>query len=126
MGPIFSPLPVPDAWIDEQLELLRGRAEILVNMARVARGDPCGQLARDAARIVAPVLFVHGGADRLVAASYPRALHRILQQRTRSEFHVLERCGHMLQLSHATEIRGLLLAWLDRVRPEDAPRFNAE
>ncbi len=126
MAPIFSPLPVTDVWVDEQLELLRGRPEILVNMARVARGDPCGQLARDAARIRVPVLFIHGDADRLVPASYPLALHRILQQHTRSEFHVLERCGHMLQLSHAAAIRRLVLAWLERERTADKARFAAE
>lgn len=114
MRPIFSPLTLTNAWIDEQLALLRERPDILVQMARVARGDPCGQLARDAARITAPVLFIHGDSDRLVPASHPLALHHILQAHTYSEFHVLDGCGHMLQLSHAQRIRRLILEWLER------------
>jgi pimeloyl-ACP methyl ester carboxylesterase len=121
MRPIFSPFPVPDDWIDDQLSLLRRRPEVLVNMALTARGDPCGQLARDALRVRAPVLFIHGARDRLVPVAHPEALYRILRQHTRAEFHVMDDCGHMLQLSHAEAIRSVILSFLEHAANIDDP-----
>jgi pimeloyl-ACP methyl ester carboxylesterase len=111
MTPVFAPFPLPDSWVDEQLAFVESRPEILVNMALVASGDPCGQLARAIARIRAPALFVHGSADRLVPAAHSRALYDTLSRSHRAEFHELPDTGHMLHLSHPERIRDLLLAW---------------
>lgn len=115
MTPIFSPHPLSPRWVDEQLAVVERRPEILVNMALVATGDPCGQLARAAALIQAPTLFIHGDSDWLVPARYARAVHALMARTGRAEFHELQRTGHMLQLSHPEAIRDLLLAWLQRL-----------
>jgi pimeloyl-ACP methyl ester carboxylesterase len=114
MQPIFHPYPLADAWVDEQLAVVDRRPEILVNMARVATGDPCGELSRLAARIRAPALFVHGDSDTLVPATHSRAVHDTIGLANRTEFHELKRTGHMLHMSHAPQIRTLLLDWLAR------------
>jgi pimeloyl-ACP methyl ester carboxylesterase len=122
MTPIFAPHPVSDAWVDEQLIVVEARPEILVNMALVAAGDPCEQLARGAERIVAPALFIHGDSDRLVPASHARSIHRILASSGDAEFHLLPNTGHMLHLSHPESIRDLVLDWRARLFREPRRR----
>jgi pimeloyl-ACP methyl ester carboxylesterase len=114
MTPIFSPHPVPDAWIDVQLAVIDRRPEILVNMALVATGDPCARLGHAACQIRTPTLFVHGDSDRLVPASHARAIYDRISGDVRKEFHALERAGHMLQITHAEEVASLLSRWIQR------------
>ena len=114
MTPIFAPHPLADEWIDTQLAAVDSRPEVLVNMAVVASGDPCGQLARTAEAICAPTLFVHGAADRLVPTQHARAIYEIVSRRCPSEFHVLPGTGHMLHISHPAPIADLAVEWLGR------------
>ena len=114
MTPIFAPHPVSDEWLETQLAVVDSRPEVLVNMALVATGDPCAQLAQTAAAIRAPTLFVHGDSDRLVPARYARAIYDIVSRQCPAEFHELPRTGHMLHISHPEDIAQLTLDWLDR------------
>lgn len=115
MTPIFSPAPLPDAWVDRELAVVDGRPEILVTMGLVATGDPCGQLARGATCIRSPTLFVHGDSDRLIPAANSRRLFDTIARKTYAEFHELPYAGHMLHISHAPQIAGLVAAWLERI-----------
>jgi pimeloyl-ACP methyl ester carboxylesterase len=115
MEPIFAPAPLTDAWVDRELAVVDGRPEILVTMALVASGDPCGQLARGAARIRSPSLFVHGDADRLIPVANSRRLYDTIAQASYAEFHELNGAGHMLHISHADRIAELVHAWLQRM-----------
>lgn len=114
MTPIFAPFPVPAAWIDEQLGNVDARPEILVNMALVASGDPCGQLAQAAACIRAPTLFIHGDSDGVVSAPYTRTLSEIIRRNARVEYHELSNAGHMLHLSHPETILELANGFIRR------------
>jgi pimeloyl-ACP methyl ester carboxylesterase len=116
MTPIFSPHPLSDEWVETQLAVVDSRPEVLVNMALVATGDPCMQLAQTAAAIRAPTLFVHGDSDRLVPARYARAIYEIVSRSCHAEFHELPRAGHMLHISHPEAIAQLSLDWLERTR----------
>jgi len=100
MTPIFAPHPLPPAWVDAQLDNVDARPEILVNMAIVATGDPCGQLAQTAARVRAVTLFIHGDSDSVVSASYTRPLYDIIRGNVRATYRELSHAGHMLHLSH--------------------------
>jgi pimeloyl-ACP methyl ester carboxylesterase len=111
MEPIFAPMPLAEAWIAEQLAIIDHRPEILVTMALVAQGDPCAELARTAARIRAPTLFVHGDTDSLVSTAQVRAIHDIVVRSAPAAFHELRHTGHMLQLSHADRISSLIKDW---------------
>jgi pimeloyl-ACP methyl ester carboxylesterase len=115
MEPIFSPCPLTEQWIEEQLEAVERRPEILVNMAVVAGGDPCGQIGRAASEIRAPALFIHGDSDRLVPAAYPRAIYAVMARSGSAEFHELPNAGHMLHISHAEQIQPLMMDWLTRL-----------
>lgn len=123
MTPIFAPSPLAEEWIDTQLAVVDARPEVLVNMALVATGDPCAQLARTAASIRAPTLFVHGDSDRLVPVRYARGIYEIVSRRCPSEFHVLPNTGHMLQISHPESVSRLALDWLERVEGAERPRL---
>jgi pimeloyl-ACP methyl ester carboxylesterase len=111
MEPIFAPLPLSDAWVAEQLAIIDNRPEILVSMALVAHGDPCAELARTAARIRVPTLFIHGDSDSLVPAAHVRAIHELMRSAP-ALFHELRHAGHMLQLSHADRISTLVSDWV--------------
>lgn len=115
MTPIFSPYPLSEQWVDEQLANVDKRPEILVNMALVATGDPCGQLARAAELIRAPALFIHGDSDWLVPARYARAVYELIARAGHAEFYLLPKTGHMLQLSHPEAIRDLIMDWRERL-----------
>jgi pimeloyl-ACP methyl ester carboxylesterase len=111
MRPIFAPFPLPERWVDEQLANVDSRPEILVNMARVASGDPCGQLARGAACIRSPTLFIHGTSDSVVSPRYTRTLSGIIERRAKVEYRELTGAGHMLHLSHPALIKQLVVAF---------------
>lgn len=113
MEPIFSPAPLSDHWVDRELAVVDGRPEVLVTMGLVATGNPCDQLARGAALIRAPSLFIHGACDRLVPAAHARAVYETIARAVRAEFHQLPDTGHMLHISHPAEIAELVLSWLD-------------
>jgi pimeloyl-ACP methyl ester carboxylesterase len=115
MKPIYSPCPLTEQWIEEQLVAVERRPEILVNMAVVAGGDPCGQIGRAASEIRVPALFIHGDSDRLVPAVYPRAIYAVMARSGNAEFHELPNAGHMLHISHAQQIQQLMMDWLTRL-----------
>jgi pimeloyl-ACP methyl ester carboxylesterase len=119
MTPIFSPQPLAQRWIDEQLDVVENRPEILVTMALVAFGDPCAQLERNARKIVAPTLFMHGASDRLVPAVHARAIYEIVARSVRAEYYELPQVGHMLHISHPERVRELLFDWLARLQRSD-------
>jgi pimeloyl-ACP methyl ester carboxylesterase len=112
MEPIFAPMPLAEAWIAEQLAIIDNRPDILVTMALVAQGDPCSELARSAARIRTPTLFIHGDTDSLVPTARIRAIHEVVARSApATAFHELRHTGHMLQLSHADRIGHLIKDW---------------
>lgn len=115
MRPIFAPHPLSHQWIDEQLAVVEGRPEILVNMALVATNDPCEQLGRQAPQIRTPTLFIHGAADTLLPAKHARAIYSVISRTQLAEFYELPETGHMLHISHPAEICDLLFDWHRRL-----------
>jgi pimeloyl-ACP methyl ester carboxylesterase len=115
MTPIFDPAPLAESWVEEQLANVEARPEILVNLALVATGDPCGELALAAQRIRAPTLVIHGEADRLIPVAHSRSLYERIARAARAEYHALRDTGHMLHISHPEQISQLVLDWRERL-----------
>ena len=66
--------------------------------------------AQTLARVKAPVLLVHGAQDRVTplgSAALP-----LLEHLADARLHVLGRCGHVPQVEHPDEFRGLLSSFL--------------
>ncbi len=110
MNDIFSPERVSAEKLEDELDLLASRPEILVSMVHVTLGRPCAQLLRSAAEIRCPTQFIHGGADAVVSASRARSIHDlILKAGGRSQFQLVPDAGHMLMNYQATEAAELIL-----------------
>jgi pimeloyl-ACP methyl ester carboxylesterase len=113
LSPMFHPVPVSTDAIAEQMSRFVERPEILATMATLARGDPAGQLSRDATRIRAPSLFLHGDEDRVIPASHARALSSLLAGVAPTTFDLVPRAGHMLHRTHAEHAARRTLEWLE-------------
>lgn len=78
MDPAFAPGRASDAEIADYCALLTEQPHILRNMAWLTRGNPCRLLARDAHRIAAPTLILHGKADPVVPIRHGRAVSELI------------------------------------------------
>jgi pimeloyl-ACP methyl ester carboxylesterase len=67
-------------------------------------------------RVGAPVLVVHGGADRLVS---PESAHHLSQLRPDWAVSVLPGIGHVAQLETPQTVAGLIERWLFELAPAD-------
>jgi pimeloyl-ACP methyl ester carboxylesterase len=109
LRPICSPEPVSEARLEQELDLLRSRSDVLITMAHVTRGDPCKYLAKTAATIRCPVLIIHGARDALVPVEYGRALRALIGGAGgHTEMKVLPGAGHALLDYQADDIARLL------------------
>ncbi|HVJ22191.1 MAG TPA: alpha/beta hydrolase [Polyangiaceae bacterium] len=97
MKPIFSPEPLPEKSVDQQLELFSRSPEVLLSMVHVALGQPSRKLLDSASAIQCPALFLHGQRDALVPSRCARTIHeRIESSGGRSRFELVPGAGHML------------------------------
>jgi pimeloyl-ACP methyl ester carboxylesterase len=114
MGPMFDPVPLPQELVEQQLEAFARRPSLFVHMALVARGKPCEQLAENAARIGAPVLFIHGTGDKLVPVAHARGIASLLPDAAFPTFETVKDAGHMIHVTHASAVAALVESWLER------------
>jgi pimeloyl-ACP methyl ester carboxylesterase len=108
----YFPDPPPPGFIDEQLDELGARPEVLGTMVRVSLDDPCAKVAGHARRVRAPVLVIHGEGDALVHVSYARRLFAILRDAAPFARFVEIAGGHMAPLTHPERVAPLLEEWL--------------
>jgi len=86
----------PEEVVDE-VALLNASPNVLRNMARVTRGNPCALLDARAPKITAPTLFLHGTKDAIVPMRYAKRIHERMQQAERqTRFVPVEDGSHML------------------------------
>lgn len=118
LSEIFSPEPVPEEWLEHELELLTSRPEILSSMVHCAVGRPCAALLRAAPEIRCPALFIHGSNDAVVPVKFARAIHeRMAESGGLTHFYVLQGAGHMLLHHQAAELADIITEHLQAVWP---------
>jgi pimeloyl-ACP methyl ester carboxylesterase len=108
----FSPEPVPAAIVAEEVALLSARPMLLQTMARLAQDAPCDKVVTYARDVKAPMLFIHGRDDGLVAISYARRLFDVMQQSGRDARFIEVDGGHMVHFTRPLLINPLLDDWL--------------
>jgi pimeloyl-ACP methyl ester carboxylesterase len=113
----YAPGPAPAGAVEQQLELFHAHPEVLSSITAVAQDDPCGEVARHAARITAPILFVHGRDDRLVPRAYARQLFDLTKPAA-GAFFVEVPGGHMVHAVRPELVNPLLVDWLTKLPPE--------
>lgn len=114
VGASFDPDPAPAGFVDDELARVLATPEIQNSTVRANHGDPTRQLVAQASRIVAPILLIHGRADRLVPIAYARRLfERIGDRHARSKMVELEG-GHMVHLTRPASVHAVLDKWLVR------------
>jgi len=114
MAPMFEPAPLPDEEVQAQLRRLEARPTVLVEMANAAHGRPCDQLAREAPRIAAPVLFLHGEHDQIVPLAHARAIHDRLSCARSVHLQIVTGAGHMPHRTHPRQVASAINDWLKR------------
>ena len=112
LAPMYHPVRVSAETVEEQLSRFIARPETLANMALLARGDPSGQLVRDAERVRAPALFLCGEEDRVVPVSHVKAILSLVARAAPSTLQLLPAAGHMLHRTHAEEVGRRAHEWL--------------
>jgi pimeloyl-ACP methyl ester carboxylesterase len=99
MHAAYAPTPVSETALAHEVELLTANPLILRHMAGVTNGRPWALLKRDAAKIRAPTVFVHGDQDRLVPVWHARKLHDQMRSAGRNvRFELIAGAGHMVAL----------------------------
>ncbi len=117
MRPIYQPALPSSELTDQRLRDFVERPDILVSMADAARGSPSGQLLRDADKIYASVLFLHGAIDHVVPVAYAKTLLAAMKNASDgASFEVISEAGHMLHITHALEVNQRITDWTRRVR----------
>jgi pimeloyl-ACP methyl ester carboxylesterase len=111
----FAPAP-PPAWVvDEQLNDLAERPEVLGTMVRVTLDDPCRKVVDYARRLKARTLFIHGAHDALVNVQYARRLFDAVGAASGARFVELDG-GHMVHVTHPERVSPVLNEWFGSVR----------
>jgi pimeloyl-ACP methyl ester carboxylesterase len=121
LAPMFHPFEVSESYVDEQMSRFIDRRETLPNMALLARGNPSGQLARDAERVRAPALFLHGEEDRVVPVSHAAAISQLIARGAPSTLELIPGAGHMLHRTHAEETARRARRWFDSTATYSVP-----
>lgn len=105
----FVPDSVPPEVVAAELRDLARRPSILGEMVRLTHDDPCAKAARFAARVRAPVLFIHGESDALVPIGSARALYDCVAAHRQL---IAVPGGHMVHYTRPHVVGPLLEAWL--------------
>ena len=93
----FAPAKATDEAVDLEVALLRDRPWVLRNMQRLTWGRPCDTLGREASRLRARTLFLHGEEDRIVPIRYAEGVYvRMVRAGCPARFVTFERVGHMV------------------------------
>jgi pimeloyl-ACP methyl ester carboxylesterase len=112
MRPTFAPAILEDTVLEQQLLDFARRPSMLTQMVLLARENPSVQLARDADKIRAPVLFVHGAADQLIPIAHAQRLRALLANAPSVAFETVPHAGHMLHRTHASDVARLVRGWV--------------
>lgn len=125
MRPIFHPAPLSREEIEQQLLDFVERPKILVTMADVACGSPSSQLLHDAKEIRTPVLFLHGSEDHLVPVTNAKTLFAAIETASgNASFEVIPCAGHMLHITHASQVGHRITEWCRLVREGHSSSVN--
>ncbi len=93
----YSPINAMQAELDQEYELLCKNTEVLQNMVRVTRGNPCMVLEDEDTRIRVPTVFIHGTKDQIVPLRHARRIHELMiAAGSPSRFVAIEGGGHMI------------------------------
>lgn len=111
---IFAPDPVPDGFVESEVEELARVPETLLSMGQIAMNGPCEQLANQAKHVVAPTLFVHGEQDALVPIAYARRVFDLMEHAASREFCALAG-GHMIHMAQSERVNTVMSRWLRAV-----------
>lgn len=97
----FHPEPVSAVHLEDGVNAIIAAPTILRSMVRVAQGEPCRDLAKNAASITSSIAFVHGELDELVPPRHARNLHDLrIKAGRQSTFVLVPNAGHMLPITH--------------------------
>lgn len=110
--PSFDPDPFPPGFLAREARLIAARPWILSTSLAANLGEPCEQLARRAATIERPVLFVHGREDQLVPVANARALYDAVARSAPGSRFESVAGGHMVHFTHPDRVCPLLEEWL--------------
>ncbi len=117
MRAIYPPSPLTRELIDGRLRDFVELPHILVSMADVACGSPSAQLLRDAEKIRAPVLFLHGADDALVPIAHAKTLFAAMKNAPgAASFETIQGAGHMLLATDALEVNRRITEWTRQLR----------
>lgn len=117
MRAIYRPSPLTRELIDGRLRDFVERPHILVSMADAACGSPSAQLLRDAEKIRAPVLFLHGADDALVPIAHAETLFAAMKNAPgAASFETIQGAGHMLLATDALEVNRRITEWTRQLR----------
>ncbi len=102
-----------------QAEALLGSARAIV--AEYLRWGP-GTLWRDAARVTAPALVIHGSQDRLVRPATAGRAARVFRS---GQVVVLPRMGHVAMMERPAEVAAIMRSFLAQADGRPAARARA-
>ena len=112
--PIFLPATLTHDDLGARRSRFLERPDQLVAMFEAARGGPNEELKSLASHIRTRVLAFHGVEDRLVPCRNVRNLVARMESVCEPTiFETVEDAGHMVHLTHATEIGRRISAWID-------------
>jgi pimeloyl-ACP methyl ester carboxylesterase len=107
----YAPDSVPEGLSKKLRELFAQSPHVLDSIWGVVTDDPCLRVQESAARVRAPLLFIHARGDRLVPSAYARRLHAASTAAATRRFELVEG-GHMVHERQPERVNPIILDWL--------------
>ena len=108
----FAPDLPPLGFVEQELAVVVARPEIQRNSIRANDGNPTLQLIEQAARIRAPVMFIHGKQDRLIPIKNAQNIFDIVVKRSPKNRFAGVEGGHMVHMSRPEIVHEALASWM--------------
>jgi pimeloyl-ACP methyl ester carboxylesterase len=107
----YAPDSVPEGLSNKLYELFSKSPHVLDSIWGVVTDDPCSKVEESAARVRAPLLFIHARGDRLVPARYAKRLYAASTSAATRRFELVEG-GHMVHERQPERVNPIILDWL--------------
>jgi pimeloyl-ACP methyl ester carboxylesterase len=107
----YAPDSVPEGLSNRLYELFSRSPHVLDSIWGVVTDDPCLKVQESAARVRAPLLFIHARSDRLVPVRYAKRLHAASTSAASRRFELVEG-GHMVHERQPGRVTPIILDWL--------------